>query len=264
MKNETIAQLGQALYNAAATKQRIPVISRQYTDFSIEESYQVQKSMLQSYLADGYHFSGRKVGMTSQAMRDQFCIDEPDYGYLFDELKFQNGSILDITQFLDPMVEAELAFVLKEDLNKAGITVEDVLDATEYVVGALEIIDARTQHFDTTIADSIADNASFAAYVTGDTILSPYEKDLSLIGMVAEKNGRQVTTSSGASVMGNPANAAAWLANKMQTLGEPLKKGEFILAGSFISAIPVQQGDLVSVKYGSFGELRVMFEGGEK
>lgn len=215
--------------------------------------------MLDHYLEDQYHFSGRKVGMTSHAMREQFHIHEPDYGYIFQELKFENGSKIDITQFLDPMVEAELAFVLKEDLNRPDITAEDVLSATEYVTAALEIIDARTQHFDTTIADSIADNASFAAYVTGDTILSPLSVDLSLVGIIAEKNGNQIATSSGASVMGNPACAVAWLANKMYALGEPLKKGEFILSGSFISAVPVKPGDLIHMKYGHFGEIQILF-----
>lgn len=259
MKQEIIKNLGKSLYYAAKTKKNIPAISHQYKDFPIDDAYKIQKNMLEHYLADGYHFSGRKVGMTSQAMREQFGIDEPDYGYLFDELKFGNGSQLDMREFLAPMVEAELAFVLKEDLDKPDVTVEDVLAATDYVTAALEIIDARSQHFDTTIADSIADNASFAAYVIGDTILPPESKDWSLIGMIAEKNGKQITTSSGASVMGNPACAVAWLANKMYSLKEPLKKGELILSGSFISAIPVDAGDLVTVKYGGFGELRVIF-----
>lgn len=259
MDKRLIDELGQALYQAAMSKHAYPVISHTYPDFDIPDAYLVQKSMLEQYLAGGYHFSGRKVGMTSQAMREQFQIDEPDYGYLIEELKFQNGSTLDASQFLDPMVEAELAFVLNKNLEKPGITPLDVLSSTEYIVPALEIIDARTQHFDTTIADSIADNASFAAYVTGDTVFAPFDRDLSLIGMIVEKNGAQVTTSSGASVMGNPACAVAWLANKMQELGEPLQKGELILSGSFVSAVPVNTGDSITVKYGGLGEIAIKF-----
>lgn len=259
MKQETQKLLGKQLYQAAKTKKSIPVISHKYQNFTIGEAYQVQSYMVNQYLEDHYHLSGRKVGMTSRAMQEQFDIHEPDYGYLFEELKFGNNSNIDITQFLEPMVEAELAFVLKEDLNKPDITAEDVFSATEYITAALEIIDARTQHFETTIADSIADNASFAAYVTGDTILSPSSVDLSLVGLIAEKNGKQVTTSSGASVMGNPACAVAWLANKMYALGDPLKKGEFILSGSFISAIPVNPGDQIHIKYGHFGEIQILF-----
>lgn len=259
LNKATITQLGEGLFEASKTRKKMPVISHQYPDFSIEEAYEIQKVMIDCYVKDGYHFSGRKVGMTSDAMRKQFNINEPDYGYLFEELKYQNGDIIDVENFLDPMVEAEVAFVLKEALEMDNVTARDVLHATDYIVAALEIIDARTQHFDTTIADSISDNASFAAYVVGDEIMHPYEKDLSLLGMVVEKNGKQVTSSSGASVMGDPANAVAWLANKMKSLGTPLKAGEFVLAGSFVSAMPVKKGDFINIKYGGLGEMRVMF-----
>lgn len=259
MDKALLTELGKDLYEAAKTKKKKPVISKMYHDFDFRDAYEIQKYMLRSYLDDGYHYSGRKVGMTSEAMRKQFGIDEPDYGYIFRELKYENDSLFSTNDFLEPMVEAEIGFVLKEDLEKEKVTAEDVLAATEYIVAALEIIDARTEHFDTTIADSIADNASFGAYVTGDVILEPHQKDLSLIGMVVEKNDIQITTSSGASVMGNPANAVAWLANKMNELGAPLRTGEFILSGSFISAIPVFNGDTITVKYGGLGEMRARF-----
>lgn len=259
MDERILKKIGEGLYSAAKTKIRKPVISHKYPDFSISEAYKVQKYMLNAYINDGYKFSGRKVGMTSDAMRAQFNINEPDYGYIFNELKYENDTLIDVSEFLDPMIEAEIAFVLKNDLDGENVTAHDVLNNTEYVVAALEIIDARTQHFDTTIEDSIADNASFGAYIIGDTILEPYEKDLSLLGIVAEKNNKQVTTSSGASVMGNPANAVAWLANKMKSLGEPLRSGEFVLSGSFISAIPVERGDVITIKYGGLGEVRAKF-----
>lgn len=259
MKKEVISKLGTDLYEAATRREPIPVISHDHDDFTIADAYDVQRSMLKNYVDAGYHFSGRKVGMTSLAMQEQFDIDEPDYGYLFEEFKFQNGSQINIGQFIDPMVEAELGFVLKEDLIGGNIEAKDVLSATDYIVACMEIIDARTQHFDTCIADSIADNASFAAYIVGDEIIKPFERDLSLVGMVVEKNNKQVTTSSGASVMGNPVNAVAWLANKMIDFEEPLKAGEFILSGSFISAIPVQKNDVINVKYGGFGDLKVEF-----
>lgn len=260
MDKATLKQLGAELYHSAKTRERSPVISKMYPDFSVEDAYEVQRHMLECYSNDGYHFSGRKVGMTSSAMREQFGIEEPDYGYLIEECKYENDAQLDCGAFLDPMVEAEIAFVLKDDLDQENVSAADVRAATEYIVAALEIIDARTQHFDTTIQDSIADNASFGAYVTGDIILSPEDKDLSLLGIIVEKNNKQITTSSGASVMGDPANAVAWLANKMKSLGEPLKKGEFVLSGSFISAIPVKAGDVVAVRYGGLGEMRVGFQ----
>lgn len=259
LDEKILKDLGKDLYVAACTKERKPIISHIYPNFSVDDAYKVQKYMIECYINDGYHFSGRKVGMTSDAMRKQFCINEPDYGYLLEEFKYENDSQINVEDFLDPMIEAEIGFVLNADLDKSDVTAEDVLRATDYIVAALEIIDARTQHFDTTIDDSIADNASFGAYIIGDTILAPKEKDLSLLGIVVEKNNKQLTTSSGASVMGNPANAVAWLANKMRTLGEPLKKGEFVLSGSFISAIPVKAGDIVTIRYGGLGEMRAKF-----
>ena len=97
-----------------------------YPDFSISEAYKVQKYMLNAYINDGYKFSGRKVGMTSDAMRAQFNINEPDYGYIFNELKYENDTLIDVSEFLDPMIEAEIAFVLKNDLDGENVTVHDL------------------------------------------------------------------------------------------------------------------------------------------
>lgn len=259
MNAQQIEAVGAALFQATLNHQKIeaPVIT--YPDMCAGEAYAIQRVMVRAYERQGYHISGKKIGLTSAAMRKLAGIHEPDYGCLFHELRFDNGSKVQIDTFLEPSIEAELAFCLREDLTGGDITPEEVLDKTAYVTAALEIVDMRQDFRGKSVMNSIADNACFGGYVLGDVALLPRAADLGLLGMVFYKNGDPIDSACGAAVMDHPAIAAAWLANKMVELGEPLRAGDLLLTGSFIQAIPVERGDTIRALFAHVGEVELSF-----
>ncbi len=256
----TKEQLGKDLFKALQDVTPIPKISKRYPEITYDDAYSIQQYMLKEFFDAGYVRSGRKIGLTSKAMRDLAGINEPDYGSIFFDNYFQNGATLNVSDYVVPRVEVEFAYKLKKDLRKENITKEDVLDATEFIVCALELIDNRADIEDIKIFDSIADNAAFAGYTFGDIPMYPDEVDMRNVGVIIEKNGQQVSTSSGAAVMGDATNGVVWLANKMVELGEPLLAGEWLLAGSVVAAMPVAPGDYFRADFGAFGEVSVHFK----
>ena len=264
MKKETIVQCAESLYQAFVTNTPIDRLSLKYPeDLTIEAGYAIQSRMLAMMEAAGRHPAGHKIGLTSKAMRDLVHIQEPDYGRIFYEDCFHSGAEVACDRFIYPRIEAEILFKLKESLDRPNITEEDVVRATQYFVPAFEIIDNRYRIEGQLISDSIADNAANGAYVIGDEPCYFGEHlsnaELPLQGINLEKNGRQIDTSTCAAVMGNPTTAVAWLANKMFSLGEPLKAGELVLSGSIIAAVDVQKGDYFRCDYGSLGYVSVHF-----
>jgi len=252
-------QLGKDLFQATRTAQAIPTISKRYPEITYEDAYSIQQYMLQEYKKAGYVRSGRKIGLTSKAMRDLVNINEPDYGSIFFNNYFLSGSELQCSNYVIPRVEVEFAYKLKHGLGKKGITKQDVLNATEFIVCALELIDNRADMTDIKIHDSIADNAAFGSYTFGDIPIYPDEVDMRSIGIVVYKNNKQESTSSGAAVMGDATNGIVWLANKMVELGEPLQAGEYVLAGSVVAAMHARPGDYFRADFGKFGEVSVQF-----
>lgn len=255
----TKAQIGKNLFQAVMEAQAIPTISRQYPQIDYEDAYSIQKYMLEEFRKAGYVRSGRKIGLTSKAMQALVDINEPDYGSIFYNNYFPNGGTLQADKLVIPRIEVEFAYKLNKALTKANITKTDVLDATEFIVCALELIDNRADMNGLKVFDSIADNAAFAGYTLGDIPIAPYSVDMRNTGVVVYKNGQQESSSSGAAVMGDATNGIVWLANKMVELGEPLEAGEFVLAGSVVAAIPVKAGDYFRADFGRFGEVSVHF-----
>lgn len=260
MTEEQIREQGRVHYESI--KNHVPVTppSHIYPSIDDDDAYGIADEIVKNYLADGYTISGKKVGLTSKAMRDLGGIYEPDYGVIFNELCYRNEGDIIASHFVQPAVEAEIGFKLKDTLDGENITAEDVLLATEYIVPCLEIVDVR-QRMDVRrkVYDSIADNASFGAYVIGDTPIMPYEVDLGLIGYVYEHNNRQTEVACGAAVLDHPANAIAWLANKFASKGDPLRAGEFVLSGSAITMRMAKAGDNFRCRYGRYGEVSVNF-----
>ncbi len=260
MKEEQILEQGRIHYQSI--KKCVPVTppSHIYPDMDYEDAYAIAGEIVRQYLEDGYTAAGKKVGLTSNAMRKLGGIYEPDYGIIFNETCYANESSVKAADFVQPGVEAEVGFRLKADLIGENITAEDVLRATEYVVPCLEIVDVR-QRMDVPrkVFDSIADNASYGAYIIGDTPIRPYEIDLGLIGYVYEHNNRQAEVSCGAAVLDHPAQAIAWLANRFRAVGNPLRAGEFVLSGSAITMQMAKAGDNFRCRYGKLGEVSVNF-----
>ena len=202
---------------------------------------------------------GKKVGFTSRGMRERFNLKEPDYGSIFKTDIHEQGVAFDTSKYITPRVEGEIAFILNKDLRGPGITVADVVTATEGVMACLEFVDSRWA-FDIDILHSIADNGSCGGFMLGSKLIPLRNIDLRYVAMFMMKNGNLVGSGAGVEVMGDPANAVAWLANKMAEDGTYLKAGDIILSGAIIAAEDVKKGDVMSVNFSQLGEINIRFE----
>ncbi|WP_209344405.1 fumarylacetoacetate hydrolase family protein [Flavonifractor sp. AGMB03687] len=261
MNRKEIEAFGLRLAESSRTHQQIDQPSVTYPDITYDEAYAIQDVMVRELVRDGWTISGKKVGLTSNAMRRSANIYEPDYGFIFHQRCYPNGVVLPTSQFLAPRIECELAFLLKDDLEGLEITRNQVIQATEYVVACIEVVDFRIYRdkVQRLVQDSIADNAAFGAYVLGDIPIKPDQVDLPLVPYVFEVNHQQVEVSSGAAVYDDPAHSVAWLAQRFTQLGNPLRKGELILSGSAVSSVPVSAGDYLRCTFGPFGEVSCSF-----
>lgn len=251
-------ELGLALYQAEVAQRPLEPLTARFPAMTPAEAYMVQQVMLLKKL-EGRTILGRKVGLTSKAMQQMLGVDQPDYGVLVDDMVVEDGGECRLAELIQPKVEPEIAFVLSKDLTGPGLNLEDVLAATKYVTPALEIVDSRIVNWQIKLADTIADNASSARYVLGKNRVAPGELDLRLVGMVMEKNGQLADTGAGAAALGHPAEAVAWLGNKLAEFGVSLKAGEVILPGALCRAIEVKRGDLVRAEFGGLGQVSVRF-----
>lgn len=244
-----------------AQEQRIPVepLLARFPDMTVSQAYQIQMAGINKRLKAGRRIVGKKIGLTSRAMQEAFGVFEPDFGHLLDDMVILNGQTIAANRMLQPRCEAEIAFLLKRDLTGPGVTVADVLAATEAVLPALEIIDSRIADWKIRLQDTIADNASSAFVVLGHAMTPVHGLDLRLIGMVFEKNGRILSTGAGAAVLGHPAAAVAWLANKLHEFDVALKAGEVILSGALAAAAPAAAGDHFRAELDRLGSVSVCF-----
>ena len=259
MDKSKIEHYGDELYNALITRTPVAPLTDREADITIEDAYQIQQRMIQRRLDAGETIIGKKIGVTSKVVMDMLKVDQPDFGMMTSGMVFNEGESIDTSTMIAPRAEAEVAFVLKSDLQGPGVTAADVLRATECVVPCFEIVDSRIQDWKIKIQDTVADNASCGVLVLGGRHKSPADIDLALAGMVLEKNGEIISTSTGAAVQGSPVNAVAWLANTLGKLGISLKAGEVILSGSQSPLVPVKAGDSLVCSVGGLGGTSVRF-----
>ncbi|MFB5193494.1 2-keto-4-pentenoate hydratase [Neobacillus sp. KR4-4] len=256
MSSEIIRQIADYLIAAEVDKREVvKVTSKIKPDLTVEEAYEAQELLVQKKLDEGKRIVGPKMGLTSKAKWDQMGVSEPIYGYIFDYMLIDNGGALPYSELIHPKVEAEIAFVIGEDIEGPGITGAQVLAKTEYVLPALEIIDSRFENFNFTHTDVIADNTSASRVVFGNTLKKPSEFDLELVGSTLSINGKIRELGTGAAVLGHPANAIAVLANMLARKGERILKGDIILSGAITSAVLLNVGDFVSAKFDGLGEV---------
>jgi len=253
--------IGGQLFEAYKACQTMKPLTEQYPDITLEDAYEIQLNFIERRVAAGEKIVGKKIGVTSKPVQDMLGVYQPDFGQLTDTMAFAEGATLDLSTLIQPKAEAELAFVLKKDLVGPGITAMDVISATDYVVPCFEIVDSRIDDWKIKIQDTVADNASCGVYVLGNVKGDPRKLDLTLAGMVLEKNGEMLCTGVGAAVQGSPANAVAWLANTLGALGLPFRAGEVILSGSQSQLVPVVDGDELKCTIGGLGSCHVKFSG---
>lgn len=246
------------LYEAERDRTMIAPITAQDPSLTIDDAYAIQMENINRVEAMGYTISGKKIGLTSPGIQKQLGVNEPDYGHLFAAMNCFDG-IVDISQLIQPKIEAELAFVLSADLTGGHVTAQDVMKATAFVVGAFEIVDSRVADWKIKLVDTVADNASSGRYILGKKRLFINEVDLPAETMRLYKNDVLVGEGSGAAVLGNPCDAVAWLANRLWDYGVSLKKGEVILSGAFSAAPAAQKGDVFRAEFSSFGSVKAVF-----
>jgi len=261
----TIQALARELHQVEKTRQQVEHFSKRYPGMSIEDGYAVQHAWVALKLAEGRVIKGHKIGLTSRAMQLASQITEPDYGALLDDMFFRDGSDIPVQRFILPRVEVELAFILGKPLRGPDVTLFDVLGATDYVVPAIEIIDARIEQFDRVskaprqVMDTIADNAANAGIVLGGRPVKPDAVDLRWSGALLYKNGVIEESGLAAAVLNHPANGVAWLANKLAPHGESLAAGEVVLGGSFTRPVAGAAGDVFHADYGPLGAIAFRF-----
>ena len=260
-----VAELAGRLNQAEQTRKQVGQFSLAYPEITVDDAYAVQREWVRIKIAEGRTSIGHKIGLTSRAMQRSSNITEPDYGVLLNDMLFRDGGEIAFERFIVPRVEVELAFILKSNLRGPRCTIFDVLKATDYIVPALEIIDARIQQVDPEtrvtrkVFDTISDNAANAGIVIGGRPIKPQEFDLRWVSAVLYRNAVIEESGVAAAVLNHPANGPAWLANKLHPFGVELEAGQTILGGSFTAPVPVRPGDTFHVDYGPLGSIACYF-----
>ena len=250
-----------ALYAARTGGVSIPPISETFGVDDPELAYAVQEANTKRWLAEGRALVGRKIGLTSKAVQEQLGVDQPDYGMLWGELGFESSAVIPIRRFIQPRVEAEIAFVMDRGVDSADADLEDVRSAIDYAVAAVEIVDSAIADWKITLADTIADNASGGGFVLGQEQRTLDELDLEGCRMALSQNGAVVSEGTGAACLGNPLNAVLWLARKMAAVGRPLAKGDIVLSGALGPMSDAAAGDRVDVQVEGFAPIHFSFDG---
>ncbi|MGV1033952.1 MAG: 2-oxo-hept-4-ene-1,7-dioate hydratase [Microbacteriaceae bacterium] len=259
LDQQTIIAIADELAEAERTRTMVPLLTSRYPEMHIDDSYAVQNEWRRRGEASGRRLVGRKIGLTSKVMQVATGITEPDYGAIFDDMVFENGSIIEHAQFSNVRIEVELAFVLGTDLRGPNATVFDALRATEYVVPALEILSSRIEMAGRTIVDTISDNAAMGGMVVGGNPTPPDAIDLRWVSALLYRNETIEESGVAAAVLNHPATGVAWLANKLAQHDDYLRAGDIILAGSFTRPMWVEAGDTVLADYGPMGTISCRF-----
>src|SRR5712671_1216536 len=251
-------QAADTLMNAAKIRKQATQLSVTYPTITFEDAYAISTEVAKRRMAAGEKLIGHKIGLTSKAMQASSQIDEPDYGHLFDDMLIQDGAKVPHADFCVPRVEPELTFILKQPLKGPNVGLIDVLRATDYIVPSIEIIDARVQN-PRKIFDTVADNGAAAGLVLGGRPVRPQDVDLRWVGVLFYRNGEIEETGLAAGVLGHPAMAIAWLANKLAPFDVTLEPGHMMLSGSFTRPLWAQKGDTLHADFGPLGGVAVQF-----
>lgn len=260
------AQAARDLLGAEANGTQIGLLSKRHPEMDMDDAYAVQNAIYRAKLAQGRSVIGWKIGLTSKAMQSALNIDIPDSGILFDDMVFEHGATVPAGRFIQPRIEAEIAFVMKSAIAGADVTRKDVLAATEYVAPSLEILDTRIVRKEArtgaprTVFDTISDNAANAGIVLGPERHAVDSVDLRWIGAITSRNGEVEETGLGAGVLNDPVKSVVWLARRMAGYGQSIEPGQVILSGSFIRPVECPPGSQITADFGPFGSVAVSFD----
>lgn len=245
---------------AAADRQPCPPVRGLLPADDIEAAYAVQSALIEARVHDGARVIGRKIGLTNTVVQAQLGVDQPDFGVLLADMACDGDEPVDHTRLLQPRIEAEIAFVLRDGLDHASdISLDTVRNAIDYAVPALEIVDSRVAGWDIGIVDTIADNASSGLFVLGDTHTTLERFDPVMITMTLAKGDDVISTGTGADCLGNPLAALAWLASTARDFGAPLHAGDLVLSGALGPMVTVSPGDSFTAELSGLGAVHATF-----
>lgn len=259
LTHSVVHEAADLLYVAQAGRSPISPLTGRFVGLDVAGAYAIQRVNLSRRLCDGHSLVGHKIGLTSEPMQTLLGVDEPDFGYILDDMVLADGAAVAANRFCAPRVEPEVAFLLRKPLHGPEVAVDDVYAATEAVAPALEIVDSRIADWKLTLPDTVADNASSGAVALGDWV--PYGDNIDLLNARASLwlNGTKIDSGMGSAVMGDPAAAVAWLANALAAFGTEILAGQFVMSGSFTSAPFVHPGDDASTTIGGLGTVSLSF-----
>jgi len=253
------------LLEAEHTGIQIGLLTQRYPQMDMDDAYAIQKSIFEAKIVQGRRLVGWKIGLTSKAMQYALNIDVPDSGFLFDDMYFENCDRVPAGRFIQPRIEAEIAFIMKDSIGGDDVCREDVIDATDFVCPSLEILDTRIIRQDKEtgetrkIYDTISDNAANAGYVLGQQRNNISEFDLRRVGAIVSRDSEVEETGLGAGVLNDPVEAVAWLARRMASYGQYIEAGHVVLSGSFIRPIECYPGAEIFADFGDFGFVKINF-----
>ncbi|QKC86618.1 2-oxo-hepta-3-ene-1,7-dioic acid hydratase [Mesorhizobium sp. NZP2077] len=265
MTPQQVEDAATRLFEAERDRRQITLLSLDFPEATMDDAYLVQAALVKHKVASGLTIKGWKIGLTSKAMQSALAIDIPDSGVLFDDMFFEDGGIVPAGRFIQPRIEAEIAFVMKAPLAGPDVSIDDVLDATDYITPALEILDTRIERINKetgkvrTFFDTISDNAANAGIVVGGRASGPREADLRWIGAIVSRNGEVEETGLGAGVLDHPAKGIVWLANRLHQYGMQIAAGQVVLSGSFVRPVETRHGDNIIADFGRHGTINVTF-----
>ena len=265
MTEDDIAAAVADLLEAEATGRQIGLLSLRFPEMTLDDAYAIQSAQMAQKLVEGRRIIGWKIGLTSKIMQEALGIDTPDSGVLYDDMLFESGATVPEGRFIQPRVEAEIAFIVSAPLG-GDVTREDVLAAAEAVVPSLEILDTRILRRDPgtgqarITTDTVADNAANAGIVLGGARNRPDAQDLRWTSAILRKNGEVVATGLGAAVLDDPVTGIVWLARRMEQYGQRIEAGQVILSGSFIAPIECPPGTQIAADFGAFGSVSISFD----
>lgn len=255
-----ISQLADSLNRARARLEPCAPLTETFPHLTLQDAYSISEITLKHRLGQGNaRLVGKKIGLTSRAVQKQLGVAEPDFGYLSSEMNVAMGETISRASLLQPRVEGEVAFVLKKRLQGPGLTVADVIRATDFILPCIEVIDSRVKDWKIRIQDTVADNASSALFVLGAEPRKLGRVDLRNAGMALRVNGEVMSTGCGAACLDHPALAVAWLGNALGRYGVALEAGEVILSGAFGPVVPAEAGQRVDVSISGLGNVHCYF-----
>lgn len=250
--------IGEQLLEAERLKQPIAPLTSTTENISVEDAYAIQLYQIRKKVDAGATVRGLKIGLTSKAMQEMLNVYTPDYGFILDSMVFDEHQGISAEPFIQPKVEFEIAFVLNKQLKGPNVTVQDVIDATDYVVPAVEIIDSRIANWNIRFEDTVADNGSSAGAILGKKRIRLSDiEDISNMEMTVYKNGELLDRATSAAVLGNPLNAVVWLANEVCNYGVSIEPGMFVLSGALSKAVEFKVGDAFEADFGVLGKVSV-------